>query len=112
MGLGRADPRIIAEAILIGPGEMPRFALDDEQRDAIVAYVQFLQESPSPGGLPIGGFGPVAEGFVAVAIGLSLLVLIALFVGRRTHAGEPGGGKPPGATSGSAQPAGPGGSTG
>ncbi len=89
VGLGRADERTIAEATIIGPGAMPQFSFAPAQRDAIVAYVRFLQTADSPGGLPIGGFGPVSEGFVAVAIGLTLAVLAARFVGRRTHEGEP-----------------------
>lgn len=89
VGIRDADPTTIAEAMLVGPGAMPRFDLDSADRDAIVAYVQYLREAPSPGGLPIGGFGPVAEGFVAVAVGLVALVLIAMFVGRRSHGGEP-----------------------
>lgn len=91
VGLRRADPTTVAEAIIIGPGQMPRFSFAPAARDAIVAYVQFLQQAPSPGGLAIGGYGPVAEGFVAVAIGLTMLLLIAVFVGRSTHGGEPGG---------------------
>jgi ubiquinol-cytochrome c reductase cytochrome c subunit len=89
VGIRDADPTTIAEAMLVGPGAMPRFDLDPNDRDAIIAYVRYLRDAPSPGGLPIGGFGPVAEGFVAVAIGLVLLVLVAMFVGRRTR-GEPG----------------------
>ena len=89
-GLGNATPVQIAEAMLIGPGAMPRFVFDDEDRDAILAYIHFLQqEAPSPGGAAIGGFGPVAEGFVAVVLGLTLLVLVARFVGRKSHEGEP-----------------------
>lgn len=88
-GLGLATEVEVAEAMLIGPGVMPVFQFDDTDRDAIVAYVRWLQQAPAPGGAPIGGFGPVAEGFVAVFIGLSLLVLVARFVGRRSHEGEP-----------------------
>ncbi len=91
VGLSQADAKTIAEAVTIGPGAMPRFDLDQSQRDAIIAYVDYLHHAPSPGGLPIGGFGPVAEGFIAVVVGLVLLVLVAMFVGRRSHAGEPGG---------------------
>lgn len=90
VGLGQATDTQIAEAMLIGPGVMPRFALEDADRDAIIGYVNFLRQAPSPGGAPIGGFGPVAEGFVSVVIGLTALVLVALFVGRRSHEGEPG----------------------
>jgi ubiquinol-cytochrome c reductase cytochrome c subunit len=75
--------------MLIGPGAMPRFTFDDTDRDALLAYVDFLRTAPAPGGAPIGGFGPVAEGFVAVVIGLTLLVLVARFVGRQSHEGEP-----------------------
>jgi ubiquinol-cytochrome c reductase cytochrome c subunit len=83
VGLQNADPTVVAEAMTIGPGAMPRFEFDDAERDAIAAYVQYLRQAPAPGGLPIGGFGPVAEGFVAVAVGVVLLVLVAVFVGRQ-----------------------------
>jgi ubiquinol-cytochrome c reductase cytochrome c subunit len=86
--------------MLVGPGAMPRFEFEPADRDAIVAYVRYLRESPSPGGLPIGGLGPVAEGFVAVAVGLVILVLITMFVGRRTHRGEPADEIPSGPRSG------------
>jgi quinol---cytochrome-c reductase cytochrome c subunit len=88
-GLGQATDRQIAEAMLIGPGVMPRFQFSDADRDAIIAYLGYLRTVPSPGGAPIGGVGPVAEGFVSVVLGLTSLVLIARFVGRRSHAGEP-----------------------
>ncbi len=89
VGLGQATDLEVAEAILIGPGAMPRFEFSDEERDAIVAYVDYLRQAEAPGGAPIGGFGPVAEGFVAVVVGLTAMVIVAMFVGRRTHAGEP-----------------------
>jgi ubiquinol-cytochrome c reductase cytochrome c subunit len=83
VGLGKASDQQIAEAMLVGPGVMPRFSMTDTDRDALIAYIAYLRTAPTPGGAPIGGIGPVAEGFVAVVIGLSLLVLIAVFVGRR-----------------------------
>ena len=89
VGLGQARPVEIAEAMLIGPGAMPRFQFSQEEQDAIVAYVEYLRQAETPGGAPIGGFGPVAEGFVAVFVGLTLLVLVAMFVGRQSHPGEP-----------------------
>jgi len=88
-GLGRADATEIAEAMLVGPGVMPPFAWEPDEQDAIIAYVEYLRTSPSPGGAPLGGLGPVAEGFVAIVIGLAAMVLAARFVGRRSHAGEP-----------------------
>jgi ubiquinol-cytochrome c reductase cytochrome c subunit len=93
--LAHATPVQIVEALRIGPGSMPRFVLTPEDESAIVAYVQVLQNEPSPGGASIGGFGAVAEGFVAIAIGLTFLVLVAMFVGRRSHEGEPPAGRLP-----------------
>ena len=87
--LGHATGLDVAEAMLIGPGVMPPFAFDPADRDAIVAYVQFLRGAPSPGGFEIGGFGPVSEGFVSIVVGLILVVLAVRFVGRRSHRGEP-----------------------
>jgi ubiquinol-cytochrome c reductase cytochrome c subunit len=92
VGLGNATPTEIGEAMIIGPGVMPRFDWERADQDAIIAYVEYLRSSPSPGGAPIGGFGPVGEGFVAVVIGLTLLLVVARFVGRRSHEGEPGAG--------------------
>ena len=88
--LGKADPTTIAEATIIGPGAMPAFGFDDAQLADVAAYVRWLRDSPTPGGAPIGETGPVAEGFVAVAIGLPLLVLVALFAARRGRREEPG----------------------
>ncbi|MFL5680457.1 MAG: c-type cytochrome [Chloroflexota bacterium] len=95
VGLGHATQQEIAEAMIVGPGAMPKFAFPETDRDAIVAYVDYLRSQPSPGGAPIGGVGPVAEGFVSVVLGLTALVLIARFVGRRSHNGEPEGPLPP-----------------
>jgi ubiquinol-cytochrome c reductase cytochrome c subunit len=100
VGLGNASPEEIAEAVIIGPGVMPPFALSNEERESLIAYIDYLRSSPAPGGFPIGGTGPVAEGFVAVVIGLTGLVLIARFVGRRR--GEDDG--PAGAVAGAGAP--------
>jgi ubiquinol-cytochrome c reductase cytochrome c subunit len=83
VGLGQATDEEIAEAVTIGPGVMPPFEFTQQERDDIIAYVNFMRSSPSPGGAPIGGTGPVAEGFVAVVVGLTGLVLIARFAGSR-----------------------------
>jgi ubiquinol-cytochrome c reductase cytochrome c subunit len=87
--LGQASGLDVAEAMLIGPGVMPPFAFDPADRDAIVAYVQFLRHGPNPGGAEVGGFGPVSEGFVSIVLGLILVILVVRFVGRRSHGGEP-----------------------
>lgn len=79
--LDKATPVQIAEAMLIGPDQMPFFTgLSDADRNAIVSYVTYLQSAPSPGGFSIGGIGPVPEGYVAVIGGLALLLLIVVLV--------------------------------
>lgn len=89
VGLGHARDLEVAEATIAGPGVMPKFSFSQDDRDAIIAYVRYLRTLPAPGGAPIGGFGPVAEGFVAVAVGLTGVLLLVRFVGRRSREGEP-----------------------
>jgi ubiquinol-cytochrome c reductase cytochrome c subunit len=88
VGLEHATGVQIAEAMLIGPGVMPRFEFSAEDQSAIVAYVQFLQRAPNPGGATIGGFGPVSEGFIAVLLGLVFVVIAVKIVGRESDGGH------------------------
>ncbi|HEU0242742.1 MAG TPA: c-type cytochrome [Candidatus Limnocylindrales bacterium] len=83
VGLGQADARTIGEATIIGPGAMPAFDFDPQAQAALAAYIRWLGEAPTPGGAAIGQTGPVAEGFIGVAVGLPLLLLSALFIARR-----------------------------
>ncbi len=76
----------VVEAIRTGPGNMPRFTgnLDDYQVNDIVKYVTTeIQHPNNPGGFGLGGLGPVAEGFVGLALGLGLLALVGFWVGER-----------------------------
>jgi ubiquinol-cytochrome c reductase cytochrome c subunit len=89
VGLGQADPTTVAEATIIGPGAMPAFAFDDPALADLAAYVQYLATAPTPGGAAIGQTGPVAEGFIGVAIGLPALLLASLFVARHVRGTTP-----------------------
>ncbi|HEY7930632.1 MAG TPA: c-type cytochrome [Acidimicrobiales bacterium] len=76
----------VAEAIRTGPGNMPRFTgnLSDYQVNDIVKYVTTeIQHPNNPGGFGLGGLGPVAEGFVGLALGVGLLALVGYWVGER-----------------------------
>lgn len=76
----------VAEAIRTGPANMPRFTgnLSDYQVNDIVKFVTTSIEHPNnPGGLGLGGLGPVAEGFVGLALGVGLLALVGYWVGER-----------------------------
>jgi ubiquinol-cytochrome c reductase cytochrome c subunit len=70
------------EAMLVGPGQMPVFALADEDLDAVASYVDWLQNAPTPGGFSIGGIGPVPEGFVAWVVGMGMLLVVVFLAGR------------------------------
>lgn len=80
--LDQVTPRLVAEAMITGPGQMPVFDLPDEDRDAVLTYVEYLRAAPSPGGFAIGGIGPVPEGLVAWLVGMGLLGLVVVLVGR------------------------------
>jgi ubiquinol-cytochrome c reductase cytochrome c subunit len=85
--LYESTPTEVAEAIRFGPGAMPIFGektFTDEEVDSLVLYVNDLQSSEHPGGLPIGRYGPVAEGFVAWVIGLGGLLAFSRWLGTRT----------------------------
>ena len=81
--LSRAAPIEIAEAVLVGPGEMPVFDLDRHERDSVIAFIDFLQNRPDRGGADIGGVGPVPEGFVAWGLGMGACLAVVLVVGHR-----------------------------
>ncbi|HLX88500.1 MAG TPA: c-type cytochrome, partial [Acidimicrobiales bacterium] len=86
--LHKASRTQIAEAMRTGPGNMPRFSpgtLTDKQVADIVAYVRgYIQKPDNRGGLGLGGIGPVAEGFIALLIGVGGLMLVAFWIGDRS----------------------------
>jgi len=81
--LAESDPRTVAEAMRVGPGAMPVFnesAISDAEVADIAAYLEYLRRTPAPGGAQPPLVGPVAEGFVAVVIGLGLLLVVVRWV--------------------------------
>ena len=83
----QVTPQQVAEAMRVGPANMPRFSgnLDDSQVRDVVAYVtRYIQHPADPGGAGLGGVGPVAEGFVALLIGVGGLALICFWIGERS----------------------------
>jgi ubiquinol-cytochrome c reductase cytochrome c subunit len=87
--LYQASPTQIAEAIRTGPGNMPRFGpgtLSDKDVNDVVRYVTYLQKPANPGGAGLGHVGPVTEGFLAIVVGLGVLILAAYWIGIRAGA--------------------------
>jgi ubiquinol-cytochrome c reductase cytochrome c subunit len=73
--LPQADATTVGEAVLSGPGPMPRFSFTPEQLNQLAGYVQYLQNARHPGGATSPEVGPVTEGFIA---GLTLLALLVV----------------------------------
>lgn len=81
--LDKATAVQVAEAMIIGPGEMPVFSgIAEQDRNAIVSYVEYLHNAPNPGGFSIGGIGPVPEGYAAWLLGLALLMIVIILIAR------------------------------
>jgi ubiquinol-cytochrome c reductase cytochrome c subunit len=75
----------IAEAVRIGPGQMPAFgvaALTDEQIASVAAYVRYLDAPRDRGGDPLWHLGPVTEGAMAL-VALAVLLLFTRWIGER-----------------------------
>jgi len=81
-------PTEIAEAVRTGPYLMPRFSksqISDVQLDSLIHYVLSTKDPDNHGGWGIGNLGPIPEGMVAWWIGIPLLIVACMLVGRRLH---------------------------
>jgi len=82
--LMQATPREIYEAMLTGPQNMPIFSdetLPTEEKQAIIAYIDSLQNAPSPGGMSLGRLGPVVEGLFMWTAVFAALIAAAVWIG-------------------------------
>jgi len=82
-------PKHIYEAMQTGPQSMPSFpdtTLSSQNKKDIVAYLDAVNsdQTQSPGGLELGGLGPVSEGLFAWVFGLGALIAVAVWVAART----------------------------
>ncbi|TWV32765.1 c-type cytochrome [Streptomyces misionensis] len=83
------DPKHIYEAMQTGPQNMPSFpdtTLSSKNKKDIIAYLHAVDssETTNPGGLELGGLGPVSEGLFAWIFGLGALIAVAVWVAART----------------------------
>ncbi|MFF3610972.1 c-type cytochrome [Streptomyces sp. NPDC002580] len=83
------DPKHIYEAMQTGPQNMPSFpdtTLTEKNKQDIIAYLDAVNgdDTESPGGLDLGGLGPVSEGLFGWVFGLGTLVAVAVWVAART----------------------------
>ncbi|MET9956388.1 c-type cytochrome [Streptomyces sp. NPDC006339] len=83
------SPKHLYEAMQTGPQNMPSFpdtTMPEQQKKDIIAYVQAVngEKADNPGGLKLGGLGPVSEGLFAWIFGLGGLIAVAIWVAAHT----------------------------
>ncbi len=75
------------EAMQTGPQQMPVFSdevLNPEDKAAIIAYLDSIDERAGQGGFSLGGLGPVSEGMFAWLFGIGGLVGFAYWIASHT----------------------------
>lgn len=87
--LTQADATTVGEAVISGPGPMPRFSFSPDQLNSLAAYVGYLKDAPHPGGATSPEVGPVTEGFIAGVTLLALLLVARWVAVRRETPGKP-----------------------
>ena len=84
--LSGVSPEHVYEAMLTGPQSMPVFNdanITPDEKSAIIAYLQNLEESGTAGGLSLGSLGPVSEGLFAWVFGIGALIACAVWLGAK-----------------------------
>jgi ubiquinol-cytochrome c reductase cytochrome c subunit len=87
-GLKDVDPAHVYEAMVTGPQNMPVFNdlnLTPEDKADIIAYLAYLDENPSPGGLDLGNLGPVSEGLFVWIFGLGAIVAVTVWLTAKSN---------------------------
>jgi ubiquinol-cytochrome c reductase cytochrome c subunit len=87
--LNRATVIQVAEAIRVGPAEMPKFGerqLDQRDVDDIATYLSSLRAQERGAALPLAGSGPVPEGLLGwISAGVMAAGAYAFSAGKRAH---------------------------
>ncbi|MFF7180652.1 c-type cytochrome [Streptomyces sp. NPDC008121] len=83
------SPKHMFEAMQTGPQNMPSFpdtTMPEKEKRDIIAYVQAVngEKADNPGGLSLGGLGPVSEGLFGWIFGLGSLIAVAVWVAAHT----------------------------
>jgi ubiquinol-cytochrome c reductase cytochrome c subunit len=87
--LDDVTPKHIYEAMQTGPQNMPSFpdtTMSEQNKKDVIAYLNAVNgdETNNPGGLDLGGLGPVTEGLFGWIFGLGALIAVAVWVAART----------------------------
>jgi ubiquinol-cytochrome c reductase cytochrome c subunit len=82
------DPAHIYEAMATGPQNMPVFNdlnITPDNKADIISYLKYLDANPSPGGLDLGGLGPVSEGLFVWIFALGAIVAITVWLTAKSN---------------------------
>ena len=86
--LDNSSPKIIYEAMVTGPQNMPVFNdanISPEEKNDIITYLVYLRESASVGGEELGGLGPVVQGLVSWFGLLGIIIAITIWRGAKSN---------------------------
>jgi len=86
--LKNIDPVHVYAAMVTGPQNMPVFSdmnITPEEKRDIIAYLKFLDENPSVGGMDLGSLGPVSEGLFVWIFALGGLVAITIWLSAKSN---------------------------
>jgi ubiquinol-cytochrome c reductase cytochrome c subunit len=78
----------VYEAMVTGPQNMPVFNdlnITPEDKADIISYLAFLDDNPSPGGIDLGGLGPVSEGLFVWIFALGSIVGITVWLTAKSN---------------------------
>lgn len=85
--IGVSEKHIYA-AMVTGPQNMPVFNdlnITPEDKRNIIAAVKWAEANPAPGGIDLGGLGPVSEGLFIWLIGMVAIVGITVWMTSRPN---------------------------
>jgi ubiquinol-cytochrome c reductase cytochrome c subunit len=82
------DPAHVYEAMVTGPQDMPVFNdlnISPEDKANIIAYLEYLNDNPSPGGFDLGSLGPVSEGLFVWIFALGAIVAVTVWLTAKSN---------------------------
>lgn len=86
--LKNIDPAHVYEAMVTGPQNMPVFNdlnIEPEDKANIIAYLEYLNDNPSPGGIDLGNLGPVSEGLFVWIFALGAIVAVTVWLTAKSN---------------------------
>jgi ubiquinol-cytochrome c reductase cytochrome c subunit len=86
--LDPASDAQIYTAMLTGPQNMPKFSdrqLTPEEKKDIIGYINSVRGgyNNNPGGNPLGGIGPMSEGFIVFVVGITAMIGFSMWLGAK-----------------------------